>query len=337
MPVDVGPGDEVVGATTNGNGRLVVFVTTVGTGTRLAEIVRLLDAAQGSTAPIQRVADRVSSVFVPIVLAIATATFAGWLVLAHATPGASMLHAVAVLLIACPCALGLATPAAIMTGTGRAAELGLLVKGGDVFEAAREADVVLLDKTGTITDGLMAVVEIVPAEGVDPDTVLSLAAAAEQGSEHPIARAVSDAARVRGVVVPAATEQRVEPGAAAVATIAGDEVRVGRFHELPATLEEATDRLAAAGRTPFAVWLAGVAIGVVAVADRVRPDAAETVRRLQRLGLEVAMVTGGPPWHRRGDRRRRRHRPGPGRGVPRGEGRPRHAPARNRPSRDLRR
>jgi len=171
VPVEVGPGDDVVGATINGNGRLIVFVTTVGVGTRLAEIVRLLEAAQGSTAPIQRVADRVSSVFVPIVIAIAAGTLLGWLTLTDASSGASILHAVAVLLIACPCALGLATPAAIMTGTGRAAELGLLFKGGEVFEAVRAADVVLLDKTGTITDGVMSVVEIVPAEGVDPDTV----------------------------------------------------------------------------------------------------------------------------------------------------------------------
>ncbi len=292
VPVDVGPGDEVVGATINGNGRLVVFVTTVGSGTRLAEIVRLLDEAQGSTAPIQRVADRVSSVFVPIVLGVAAATFAGWLVLAHATLGASMLHAVAVLLIACPCALGLATPAAIMTATGRAAQLGLLFKGGEVFEAARSADVVLLDKTGTITDGVMAVVEIVPAESVDPDTLISLAAAAEQGSEHPIAQAVRDEASARRVSVPEAAEQRVEPGAAAIANVSGNEVRVGRPHDLPAALDEATRRLAAAGRTPFAIWRAGVALGVVAAADRVRPDAADTVRRLQRLGLDVVMVTG---------------------------------------------
>ncbi len=292
VPVDVGPGDEVVGASINGNGRLVVFVTTVGADTRLAEIVRLLDQAQGSSAPIQRVADRVSSVFVPIVLAVAAATFVGWLLLADATAGASMLHAVAVLLIACPCALGLATPAAIMTGTGRAAQLGLLFKGGEVFEAARSADVVLLDKTGTITDGVMAVVEIVPAAGVDADTLIALAAAAEQGSEHPIARAVSDEARDRRLVVPEAAGQRVEPGAAAVANVAGDEVRVGRPHGLPTPLDEATRRLAAAGGTPFAVWRAGAPLGVVAVADGVRPDAADTVRRLQRLGLDVAMVTG---------------------------------------------
>ena len=148
VPVDVSPGSEVVGASINGHGRLVVFVTTVGSNTKLSEIVRLLESAQGSKAPVQGLADRVSSIFVPVVMLIAVATFAGWLGLANAEPGQALLHAVAVLLIACPCALGLATPAAITAGTGRAAELGILFKGGEVFETAHAADIVLLDKTG---------------------------------------------------------------------------------------------------------------------------------------------------------------------------------------------
>ncbi len=291
-PVDVEPGDDVVGATVNGNGRLVVFVTTVGAGTRLAEIVRLLEAAQGSKAPIQRLADRVSSVFVPIVLAIAATTFVGWLALTDATAGASMLHAVAVLLIACPCALGLATPAAIMAGTGRAAELGVLFKGGEVFEAARDADVVLLDKTGTVTDGVMRLTDLVPSPALSAGALLGLAAAAEEGSEHPIASAIVLGAHERRVDVPAAAAHRVEPGLGAIATVEGHEIRVGRTGSLPLAMMGEIERLAADGRTPFAVWRDGEAIGVVAAADRVKPDARDTVARLRGAGLEVAMVTG---------------------------------------------
>jgi heavy metal translocating P-type ATPase len=291
-PVDVGPGDEVVGATVNGNGRLVVFVTTVGAGTRLAEIVRLLEQAQGSKAPVQRLVDRVSAVFVPIVLGIAAATFAGWLAFTDITPGGAMLHAVAVLLIACPCALGLATPAAIMAGTGRAAELGVLFKGGEVFEAARGADIVLLDKTGTVTEGVMRLAEVVPDAGVEADEVLAIAAAAETGSEHPIALAVLEAARERGVEVPAGSDHAVEPGTGALAVVEGVEMRVGRPDGLPPELTAAVSGLAAQGRSPFGVWRDGRAVGVVAVSDRVKPEAAEVVERLRHVGMQVALVTG---------------------------------------------
>jgi heavy metal translocating P-type ATPase len=291
-PVDVGPGDEVVGATVNGNGRLVVFVTTVGAGTRLAEIVRLLEQAQGSKAPVQRLVDRVSAVFVPIVLGIAAATFAGWLAFTDITPGGAMLHAVAVLLIACPCALGLATPAAIMAGTGRAAELGVLFKGGEVFEAARGADIVLLDKTGTVTEGVMRLAEVVPDAGVEADEVLAIAAAAETGSEHPIALAVLEAAQERGVEVPAGSDHAVEPGTGALAVVEGVEMRVGRPDGLPPELTAAVSGLAAQGRSPFGVWRDGRAVGVVAVSDRVKPEAAEVVERLRHVGMQVALVTG---------------------------------------------
>ena len=166
VPVDVAPGSEVVGASINGHGRLTVLVTEVGANTKLSEIVRLLETAQGSKAPVQRLADRISSIFVPVVMLIAAATFLGWLVFGNADPGQALLNAVAVLLIACPCALGLATPAAIMAGTGRGAELGILFKGGDVFESAHAADIVLLDKTGTVTEGEMRLAEVAPAHGV---------------------------------------------------------------------------------------------------------------------------------------------------------------------------
>lgn len=292
VPVDVGPGNEVVGASVNGHGRLVVFVTKVGANTKLAEIVRLLQAAQGSKAPVQRLADRISSVFVPIVMAIAFATFLGWTLLTDAGPGQALLHATAVLLIACPCALGLATPAAIMAGTGRAAELGVLFKGGEVFEAARAADVVLLDKTGTVTEGAMTLAAVRAVNGATEDEVLSWGAAAESGSEHPIARAVIDGARARGVVVPASSEHAVQPGAGASASVDGVEVRVGRPEGLPPTMLEMADELATAGDTPFAVWHDGIPYGLVAVADTMKPGAVEAVRRLHDLGLEVAMVTG---------------------------------------------
>ncbi len=292
LPVDVEPGSEVVGASINGHGRLVVFVTKVGSNTKLAEIARLLQAAQGSKAPIQRLADAISSVFVPIVLAIAGFTFLGWSLFTNGGAGTALLHAVAVLLIACPCALGLATPVAIMAGTGRAAELGVLFKGGEVFETARRTDVILLDKTGTVTEGIMTLAEVVAVNGATDEQILAWAAATEGGSEHPIARAVVEGAQARGVAIPTATDHGVEPGAGARAVIDGEEVRVGRPVGLPPALEAEADRLASSGLTPFAVWRDGVPYGLVSVSDRVKPEAADAVRRMKALGLRVAMVTG---------------------------------------------
>jgi heavy metal translocating P-type ATPase len=292
VPVDVGEGDEVVGAAINGHGRLVVFITKVGANTKLSEIVRLLEAAQGSKAPVQRLADRISSVFVPIVMAIAALTFLGWLLLTDVGPGEALLHATAVLLIACPCALGLATPAAIMAGTGRAAEMGVLFKGGEVFEAARGADVVLLDKTGTVTEGVMALAQASGVNGASEEHVLAWAAATEAGSEHPIARAVVEGARDRGISIPAATEHAVQPGAGASALVEGVEVRVGRPEGLPPVMAGLAEELATKGLTPFAVWRDGIPMGLVSVADRVKPEAAEAIARMHALGLQVAMVTG---------------------------------------------
>jgi P-type Cu+ transporter len=292
VPVDVEPGDDIVGASINGHGRLVVFVTKVGSNTKLAQIARLLEAAQGSKAPVQRLADQISSIFVPIVIAIATLTFAGWAFLADASAGAALLHAVAVLLIACPCALGLATPAAIMAGTGRAAELGVMFKGAEIFEAARRTDVILLDKTGTVTVGVMTLAKVIAVNGVSEEQVLGWAAATEGGSEHPIARAVVEGARSRGIPIPNATNHGVEPGAGAHALVDGEEVRVGRPVGLPPALETEADHLASSGLTAFAVWRDGVPYGLLGVSDRVKPEAADAVRRMKALGLRVAMVTG---------------------------------------------
>ncbi len=292
VPVDVGPGSEVVGASINGHGRLVVFVTKVGANTKLAEIVRLLQAAQGSKAPVQRLADRISAVFVPVVLVLAATTFVGWWAVAGATPGQALLHATAVMLIACPCALGLATPAAIMVGTGRAAELGVLFKGGEVFEAARSVDTVLLDKTGTVTEGSMRLAGVLAVNGATEEQVLGWAAAAESGSEHPIARAVVQGARDRGVEELSATDSSVEPGAGARAVVDGEVVQVGRPSGLPAALTELADERAVMGLTPFAVWRDGVPYGLVTVEDTVKPEAAAAVGRLHELGFHTAMVTG---------------------------------------------
>lgn len=292
VPVDVERDDEVVGASVNGNGFLTVRATRVGPETKLAEIVRLLQAAQGSKAPVQRLADRISAVFVPTVLLVAAATFAGWAILGTAGIGNALLHAVAVVLIACPCSLGLATPAAIMVGSGRAALLGILFKGAEVFEAVHGVDTVLLDKTGTLTEGAMHLIEVVPRDGGDADRVLALAAAAERGSEHPIARAVVMGAEERGVRMPAAEAHTAQPGSGAEAEVDGHTIRVGRPEALPGDLDAAATALSARGLTVFSVCRDGDAIGVVAVSDRIKAGSAEAVARLRRLGLSVALVTG---------------------------------------------
>ena len=295
VPVDVAPGSEVVGASVNGYGRLEVFVSTVGGQTRFGAIVRALQAAQATKAPVQRLADRISSVFVPVVLALAAATFLGWIVLGAASPGAALVHATAVVLIACPCALGLATPAAIVTGAGRAAELGVLLKGGAAVEAASRIDSVVLDKTGTITQGRMTLADVRPIDAASAEEVLGLAAAVETGSEHPIARAVVAGARARGLVVPPASERRVTPGAGASALVEGVTVEVTRPEGLGADADAIVEELASGGATPFVVRRASVPIGVVGVVDRVKPDAGPAIARLREMGIHVAMVTGDRP------------------------------------------
>ena len=294
VPVEKSEGDEVAGATLNTDGMLLVEATRVGTDTALAQIVRLVAEAQGSKAPIQRLADQVAGIFVPIVMGVALVTAVAWFVLSGGSVHDALLPAVAVLIIACPCALGLATPAAIMVGTGRGAQLGVLIRGGEVLERSRQIDVVVFDKTGTLTEGRMELTDVVGDE-----RTLALAAGAESSSEHPIARAVVAGADRQGVELPAATGFRSVAGRGVRAEVDGVEVLVGRRSLLeergllvPAPLADAVVRLEDGGKTVFWAGWGGRARGVLAVADRIKPGAAEAVDALHRLGIEVAMITG---------------------------------------------
>jgi len=297
-PVQVGPGDEVTGATVNLDGRLVVRATRVGADTTLAQIVRLVEAAHGSKAPAQRLADRVAGVFVPVVLAVAAATLAGWLVTGH--PAAQAVSAaVAVLIVACPCALGLATPTAVMVGTGRGAQLGIVIRDAGVLEQAGRVTAALLDKTGTVTEGRMALVEVAAADGVDPAELLALAASLEHASEHPVARAVADGARDRGLALSPTEAFTSLPGQGVAGRVGGRELLVGgtgllagRGWSVPAEVTAAVDAARAAGRTAVVAGWDGRARGMLAVADRVKPQSAAAVRRLGALGLETVLLTG---------------------------------------------
>ena len=293
VPVDVSVGDEVFGATINTSGRLVVEAKRVGSDTALAQIARMVEAAQGAKAPVQKLADRISGIFVPVVLAIAAATLAGWL-LAGEPASDAFTAAVAVLIIACPCALGLATPTAIMVGTGRGAQLGIVIRGGDVFERAQRVEAVVLDKTGTITEGRMELVSVL-ADGADEQEVLRLVGSAEDASEHPLARAIADGARSRGVALIAPTAFVNDAGIGVTATVDGYSVAVGRdqvFDEIPPALVHAADQARASGRTAvFGGWN-GVARAVFVIADAVKPTSSAAVAALHDLGLEVVMATG---------------------------------------------
>ncbi|MCA1677448.1 MAG: cadmium-translocating P-type ATPase [Actinobacteria bacterium] len=298
VPVDKRPGDRVAGATINTNGSLTLRATAVGADTALAQIVRLVQQAQGAKAPVARLADRVSAVFVPIVLAIAALTFAAWALLAS-DPLAGLVAAVAVLIIACPCALGLATPTAILVGTGRGAQRGVLIKGGEVLENAKRIDTILFDKTGTLTHGQMTLTDIVPADGERDLDVLAVAGAVEALSEHPIASAIATTARDRGIELPDATDFRAIAGHGATATVNGRHVAIGRRalmaeqHLMGCTdLDAAAAELEQQGRTAVLVGWGGRVRGVLAVADTVKPEAAQTVAALKTRGIEVAMITG---------------------------------------------
>jgi Cu+-exporting ATPase len=280
----------------NTSGRLVVETTKVGAETALAQIARLVAEAQGSRAQVQRLADRVSAVFVPAVLVIAAATLAGWLLTGQPVDDA-FTAAVAVLIIACPCALGLATPTAIMVGTGRGAQLGIVIRGGEVLEATRQVDVVVLDKTGTITEGRMRLVGVLAGDAEDDadDDLLAAVAGAEDASEHPIARAIVSGLAGRGIVPAPVGSFHADAGVGVTATVDGRQVVVGRrrlFSHVPDVLEQQVVGAERRGETVvFAGW-EGKAEVAFAVADTIKPSSVEAVHRLHELGLETVMVTG---------------------------------------------
>jgi Cu+-exporting ATPase len=300
VPVEVGPGDAVAGATVNAGGRLVVEATRVGADTALAQIARLVHDAQTGKAPVQRLADQVSAVFVPVVIALAVATLGFWLA-AAATDSASVAFtaAVAVLIIACPCALGLATPTALLVGTGRGAQLGILIKGPEILESTRRVDTVVLDKTGTVTTGRMALVEVVPAAGIDADEALRLAGSVEDASEHPIAQAIAAGARARGIELAPVESFDSTQGLGVQGVVDGRAVVAGRERfladwglTLPAELQAAKDDAEAAGRTPILVGWDGAATAVVVVADTLKATSAEAIAALRALGLRPVLLTG---------------------------------------------
>ncbi|HVE92786.1 MAG TPA: heavy metal translocating P-type ATPase [Actinomycetota bacterium] len=297
VPVEKKPGDNVTGATINAHGALTVRATAVGADTALAQIVRLVQEAQGTKAPVQRLADRIAGVFVPAVLVVAALTFAGWAVLAD-NPASGLVAAVAVLIIACPCALGLATPTAIMVGTGRGASLGVLIKGGEILERSKRIDTVVFDKTGTLTKGQMSVTDVRAEPGGSTSAVLVKAAAAESSSEHPIARAIVEAGRAAGAAIEASGFTSVT-GHGVRATVDGTDVFVGRRKLvaeagliLDESLEQAATALEEQGRTAvFAGW-DGRVRGVIAVADTLKDEAPAAVAQLRGMGIRVAMITG---------------------------------------------
>jgi copper-(or silver)-translocating P-type ATPase len=298
VPVEVGPGDEVVGATVNAGGRLVVRATRIGADTRLAQMAALVAQAQAGKAPVQRLADRISGVFVPVVIALSVATIGFWLG-AGGGAAAAFSAAVAVLIIACPCALGLATPTALLVGTGRGAQLGILIKGPEVLESTRQVETVVLDKTGTVTTGRMSLVDVVPATDTDATEVLRVAGALEAASEHPVARAVATAAAERTGPPPVVTDFASLPGLGVTGQVEGRAVVVGRSRLLtehglsvPPELTRAVDAAEAAGRTAVLVGWEGRVRGVLVVSDTVKPTSREAVAGLRRLGLTPVLLTG---------------------------------------------
>lgn len=299
MPVTKRAGDRVFGGTVNRTGAFHARATTLGEGSALARIVRLMREAQGSRAPIQNLADRVSAVFVPVVMAIALATFVVWvLVGGRAHLGQAIAAAVSVLIIACPCAMGLAVPTAVMVATGRGAELGLLIKGGEALERAGRVDTVILDKTGTVTTGRPVVTDVVPAAGVDERTLIAVAAAAERSSEHPIGQAIVRRAAEDKLALPGVDGFLSATGRGVRAVMEGEEVlvgseRLGREAEVDmSSMNETADRLASEGKTVVYVARANRLLGVIAVADAIRDSSPDAVRRMRDAGVDVVMLTG---------------------------------------------
>ena len=299
MPVAKKSGDSVVGGTINGSGSFRFRATRVGRDTVLARIVQMVQEAQGSKPPIQRLVDQVAGVFVPVVIIVALVAFAGWYTFGP-EPRLSFaaVVAVAVLVIACPCALGLATPISIMVAVGKAAELGVLVRDGSALQAARAVDVVVLDKTGTVTEGRPTLTDVLPVAGAGEEDLLRWAAAAEEGSEHPLGEAMVEAARTRGLSLPRASSFQSHAGRGVTATVEGHEIAVGSEGFLQGRGVDAraavpiADRLSGEGRSPVLVAVDGKIAGVLAVADRVRSDSVAQVARLRRMGIQVVLLTG---------------------------------------------
>jgi P-type Cu+ transporter len=298
VPVEVGPGDRVVGATVNAGGRLVARATRVGSDTQLAQMARLVEQAQAGKAPVQRLADRVSAVFVPVVIALSAATLGFWLAnTGNATH--AFTAAVAVLIIACPCALGLATPTALMVGTGRGAQLGILIKGPEVLESTRQVDTAVLDKTGTVTTGSMALVDVVTVGGVERDEALRLVGALEAASEHPIARAIATGAAAEVGDLPSVASFTNQSGLGVQGEVSGHMVVAGRpalladrSLSLPEFLAARVESEVAQGRTVVAAGWDGAATALFVVADTVKPTSAEAISRFRALGLRPVLLTG---------------------------------------------
>jgi Cu+-exporting ATPase len=301
LPVDKATGDAVIGATLNTTGSVQIQVTAVGGDTALAQIIRLVEDAQGSKVPMQRLADKVSSVFVPAVIVAAFATFVAWAVFGPSTENLTMAitTTIAVLIIACPCALGLATPTAVMVGTGRAAELGILISNGEALEQARRLTAVVLDKTGTITHGKPALTAVTPTDGFTEDQVLALVAAAESGSEHPLAQAITTHAHTAGLMVPPLDAFEAVPGHGLDALVDGHRVGIGNRAMMQRAgigddplMTATADAAAGRGETPMFVAIDSALAAVVTVADTVKAESAEAIAQLEALGLEVWMITG---------------------------------------------
>jgi P-type Cu+ transporter len=299
LPVEKSVGSAVIGATLNSSGSFVLRAERVGRDTTLSQIVRLVEQAQGSKAPIQRVADTVTTYFVPVVVALALLAFTGWMLVGpEPRLPFALSAAIAVLIIACPCAMGLATPTAIMVGTGKGAEAGILVRDGASLEQAQRVDTIVLDKTGTLTSGRPEVVGVMSRGGLAEEELLLMVAAAERGSEHPLAEAIVRASEERGIVPPAAVDFIAAVGGGVTATVDGRRMVVGSEAHLAAQgievepLAQDATTVAVQGSTPVLVAIDGVAAGVLAVADTLKPEAAEAVRRLEAAGITVWMISG---------------------------------------------
>ncbi len=298
IPVEVASGDSIVGATVNAGGRLVVRATRVGADTQLAQMARLVEDAQSGKAAVQRLADRISGVFVPIVIVLALATLVVWIAIGGGLT-AAFTAAVAVLIVACPCALGLATPTALLVGTGRGAQLGIIIKGPEVLESTRSVDTVVLDKTGTVTTGRMTLLDVVPTAGTDAEQVLRLAGALEDASEHPIAQAIAKGATEQVGALPAVQDFENVEGLGVRGVVGGREVFVGRSRlledsgqPLPADLSKAKAAAEKDGKTAVVVGWEGQARGVLVVADAVKDTSAEAITQLRALGLTPVLLTG---------------------------------------------